>query len=86
VIRTGAWMDENQWLAKRFDQDLVADVFKGRAQAALRATIDGDAGAVWAVGTQVRAAFLFTIERDKIAGIDLIMNPDHLAELTVKVD
>jgi RNA polymerase sigma factor (sigma-70 family) len=65
---------------------LVADVFKGRAQAALRATIDGDAGAVWAVGTQVRAAFLFTIERDKIAGIDLIMNPDHLAELTVKVD
>jgi RNA polymerase sigma-70 factor (ECF subfamily) len=65
---------------------LVADVFKGRARAALPATIDGEAGAVWAAGAQVRTAFLFTIERAKITGIDLIMNPRDLAELTVKID
>lgn len=65
---------------------LVAEAFKGRARAALAAIIDGEAGAAWAVGAQVRAAFLFTIERDKITGIDLIMNPGHLAELAVKID
>jgi hypothetical protein len=56
------------------------------ARAALSAIIGGEAGAVWAVGGQVRAAFLFTIERGKIAGIDLIMDPGHLAELDVKID
>jgi RNA polymerase sigma factor (sigma-70 family) len=64
----------------------VAQVFKGRAHAALRATIGGEAGAVWAAGNQVRTVFLFTIEKGKIAGIDLIMNPQHLAELVVKMD
>jgi RNA polymerase sigma-70 factor (ECF subfamily) len=64
----------------------VADVFKGRARAALPATIDGEAGAVWAAGTQVRAAFVFTIESGKIAAIDLVMNPEQLAGLTVKID
>jgi RNA polymerase sigma-70 factor (ECF subfamily) len=59
---------------------------KGRAHAALRATIDGDAGAVWVVGNQVRTAFLFTIEQGKITGIDLIMDPVHLAALAVKID
>jgi RNA polymerase sigma-70 factor (ECF subfamily) len=65
---------------------LVADAFKGRAHAALRATIDGDAGAVWVVGNQVRTAFLFTVEQGKITGIDLIMDPVHLAALAVKID
>jgi RNA polymerase sigma-70 factor (ECF subfamily) len=65
---------------------LVADVFKGRARAALPALIDGEAGAVWAMGGQVRAAFVFSIKGDKIAGIDVIMAPRHLAELRIKID
>ena len=65
---------------------VVADAFKGRATAALTAVIDGEAGAVWAVGGQVRAAFLFTIKGDRIAGVDLVMDPGHLAELDVKID
>jgi RNA polymerase sigma-70 factor (ECF subfamily) len=65
---------------------LVADVFKGRARAALPAVIDGQAGAVWAIGGQVRAAFVFSIRGDKITGIDVIMAPWHLAELRVKID
>jgi RNA polymerase sigma-70 factor (ECF subfamily) len=62
---------------------LVADVFKGRAHAALPALIDGEAGAVWVAAGQVRAAFMFAIERDKIMEIDVIMDPGHLAELEV---
>jgi RNA polymerase sigma-70 factor (ECF subfamily) len=64
----------------------VADVFKGRARAALPAVIDGHAGAVWAIGGQVRAAFVFSIRGDKITGIEVIMAPKQLAELRVKID
>ena len=38
------------------------------------------------MGGQVRAAFLFTIEGGKISGIELVMEPGHLAELDVKID
>jgi len=63
----------------------IADTFKGRARAALPALIDGEAGAVWAMGETVRSAFVFTIEHGKITAIDLIMDPGHLAELDVKI-
>lgn len=65
---------------------LVAEVFKGRAQAALAAVIDGHAAAVWAMGGQVRAAFVFSIRNDEIIGIDVIMAPSHLAALRVEID
>jgi RNA polymerase sigma factor (sigma-70 family) len=64
----------------------VATTFKGRARAALPALIDGEPGAVWAVGGLVRAAFVFTIEGGTISAIDVIMDPGHLAELDVKID
>jgi RNA polymerase sigma-70 factor (ECF subfamily) len=64
----------------------VATAFKGRARAASPALIDGEPGAVWAVGGLVRAAFVFTIEGGKISAIDVIMDPGHLAELDVKID
>jgi RNA polymerase sigma-70 factor (ECF subfamily) len=64
----------------------VAETFKGRASGATTALIDGDAGAVWAMGGQVRSAFVFTIDGDKITAIDLIMEPAHLAELDIKID
>jgi RNA polymerase sigma factor (sigma-70 family) len=65
---------------------LVADAFKGRARGASTALIDGDAGAVWATGGQVRSAFVFTIEQGKITMIDLVMEPTRLAELDMEVD
>ena len=64
----------------------VATTFKGRARAALPALIDGEAGAVWAVGGQVRAAFVFTIDGGKISAIEIIMEPARLAELSVMID
>ncbi|HPH66214.1 MAG TPA: sigma-70 family RNA polymerase sigma factor [Kofleriaceae bacterium] len=62
----------------------VADVFKGRARGAVPVMIDGEPGAVWAMGEHVRAAFLFSFEGGKIAAIDLVMHPLDLAELSVE--
>lgn len=64
----------------------VANAFKGRAGGASSALIDGEAGAVWAIGGRVQAAFVFTIERTRIAAIDVVMDPAHLAGLEVKID
>jgi RNA polymerase sigma-70 factor (ECF subfamily) len=63
----------------------VATAFKGRARAALPALIDDEPGAVWTVGGQVRAAFVFTIDAGKISAIEIIMEPARLAELSVKM-
>jgi RNA polymerase sigma factor (sigma-70 family) len=63
----------------------VAETFKGRARGTQRALINGDAGAVWAVGGQVRAAFVFTVERDKIVEIDVLMEPERLGELDLEI-
>jgi RNA polymerase sigma factor (sigma-70 family) len=65
---------------------LVADAFKGRARAARAAVIDGDAGAVWVMGGQVRAAFLFAFGDGKISGLDLVMEPADLAELELVIE
>jgi RNA polymerase sigma-70 factor, ECF subfamily len=64
----------------------VATAFKGRAGGASSALIDGQAGAVWAIGGRVQAAFVFTIERTRITAIDIVMDPAHLAGLDVKID
>jgi RNA polymerase sigma-70 factor, ECF subfamily len=63
----------------------VATTFKGRARAALPALIDGQPGAVWAIGGRVQSAFVFTIEGARITGIDIVMDPAHLAELDVTI-
>lgn len=64
---------------------VVANAFKGRARGARPAVIDGEAGAVWAVADEVRAAFVFTIRRGKITGIELVTAPEGLAELDVRI-
>lgn len=61
----------------------VVNVFKGRAQGAVPALIDGEAGAVWVTGGQVRAAFRFTMQRGKISQIHIVMNPADVAKLQV---
>jgi len=64
----------------------VADAFKGRARAARAALIDGDSGAVWVMGGQVRAAFLFTFADGKITALDLVMEPADLADLELTLE
>ncbi len=61
----------------------VAATFKGRARGARRAFINREPAAVWSVAGQLRAAFLFTIDRDRVLEIDLVMEPARLATLDV---
>jgi RNA polymerase sigma factor (sigma-70 family) len=65
---------------------LVADAFNGRTRGVSPAVIDGEPGAAWAMGGQLRAAWVFTIDRGKIAEIDVVMDPQHLAELDVQME
>jgi len=63
----------------------VARAFQGRATDALPALIDGEPGAVWAVRGQVRSAFVFTIAGGRVAGIDLVMDDEHLGALDIEI-
>jgi RNA polymerase sigma factor (sigma-70 family) len=59
----------------------VAETFKGRATAARRAVVDGDAGAMWAPGGKPRVVFGFTIVEGKIVRIDLLADQVRLQQL-----
>jgi len=59
----------------------VAGTFAGRARAAQPAMIDGAPGLLWSVGGRPKVAFGFTIVDGKIAGIELVADPDRLAAM-----
>ena len=63
----------------------VAEAFKGRARGATTAVIDGAAGAVWAPGGRVRAAFVFTVQDRRISEIRILMEPARLSALDVEL-
>jgi RNA polymerase sigma-70 factor (ECF subfamily) len=63
----------------------VANTFKGRAQAARLALVDGSAGAVWSPGGQPRVVFEFTVANGKIVALALRGNPAHLAAVDLVV-
>ena len=64
----------------------VAETLKGRVRGVRAALLDGVPGAAFAMGGQVRVAWLFAFAEGKIVGIDLVMDPDHLARLDVEVE
>ena len=55
--------------------------FSGRAKGARPASIGGEPGAVWAPGGKPRIAFAFTIADALITAIDLLADPERLAEV-----
>jgi len=63
----------------------VVTNFAGRARGAVPALVNGTAGAAWAPGGQPRVVFLFTVEGDRIVGIDLIGDDDHVHELNLVI-
>jgi RNA polymerase sigma-70 factor (ECF subfamily) len=63
----------------------VAELFKGRAQAARLATLDGAVGAVYAPGGTPRVAFEFTIEGGSIVGISVIADPQSVRGLQIAI-
>jgi len=64
--------------------DAVARMFAGRANAAQPVLIDGKPAAVWIHARELRVAFLFTIQDDRIAAIDLVGDRASLARLTIE--
>lgn len=63
----------------------VARAFLGRASAAQLASIDGQLGAVWAPGGKPRAVFTMNITDGRIRTIDIVAEPNDLAELTIVI-
>jgi RNA polymerase sigma-70 factor (ECF subfamily) len=61
----------------------VASTFKGRAQAARLALVNGAVGAAVVVGGQLRVAFCFAISRGKVIEVKLIADSTSLGELDV---
>ncbi|CCM79044.1 sigma-70 family RNA polymerase sigma factor [Rhizobium mesoamericanum] len=61
--------------------DAVAETFKGRAQAAQPAVIDGKFGFVVAVNGQLRVVLFLTFNGEKIAGIDAVADAEFLGSL-----
>ncbi|OZM77028.1 sigma-70 family RNA polymerase sigma factor [Pseudonocardia sp. MH-G8] len=63
----------------------VATVFAGRAKAARLALVDGAAGAVWGPAGQPRVVFEFTTSGGKIVRIDILADPEYLAEVELSI-
>jgi len=63
--------------------DAVAAIFKGRAQAAQLAVIDGASGLVFAPGGRPYAVFEFGIKDRRIVEISLVADPDVIRRLDV---
>lgn len=62
----------------------VAAIFNGRALGATTVTIDGTPGIAWIVAGQPKVAWDMTIIEGRISHIDMLADPDHLAELEVQ--
>ncbi len=63
----------------------VAEQFAGRAKVARPALVDGAVGLVWAPGGQTRVYFAITIVERRIAGIELVADPERLGWLEVSL-
>jgi RNA polymerase sigma-70 factor (ECF subfamily) len=64
-----------------YGNEAVANTFKGRAQAARLAVVDGNVGLVFAPGGRPMAVFDFVIENDRIVEINLLADPTAIAAL-----
>lgn len=63
----------------------VAEVFKGRAQGAKPAMIDGALGAAVVLGGRLRIVLAITIQDDRISEINAIADPDEIKGFDVEV-
>jgi RNA polymerase sigma factor (sigma-70 family) len=63
----------------------VAETFKGRAQAAKPALIDGAVGIAVIMGGQLRIALNLTITGDRIVGIEAVADPERLGQFDLTV-
>lgn len=62
----------------------VAAMFNGRAQGAQALQIDGAPGVAWIVADKTKVAWDMTIIGGRITHIDMLADPEHLAELDLE--
>ena len=63
----------------------VATAFSGKARGALPALIDGNVGAVWMYRGEVMGLFVFTVEDDRVVGLELVNDRERVASAEVEV-
>jgi len=63
----------------------VAQTFKGRAQAARAALIDGELAVAVVLGGKLRVALRLAFSGDTIAGMEAIADPDTLVALDIEM-
>jgi hypothetical protein len=63
----------------------VAETFKGRAQAAKPALIDGAVGVAVIMGGRLRIALNLTINEERIVGIEAVADPERLRRFDLTV-
>jgi RNA polymerase sigma factor (sigma-70 family) len=63
----------------------VAETFKGRAQAAKPALVDGALAVAVILGGQLRIVLRLTISGDRIAAVEAVADPGQIAEFDVEV-
>ena len=63
----------------------VAATFKGRAQAAKPALVDGRMGLAVVLGGQLRIVLRLTVAEGKITAIEAIAEPEHLRQLDLEI-
>jgi RNA polymerase sigma-70 factor (ECF subfamily) len=56
----------------------VAETFKGRAQAARPALVDGEFGLVVSIDGMLRVVLLLAFADNQISAIDAVADPEHL--------
>lgn len=85
IAMGGAAYWENDSLAAGIEgAAAVARTFSKRASAAQPVFIDGKPGAVWRDEGEVRVAFRFGIENDRITTIDLVADQAAIAEAVIE--
>ena len=63
----------------------VAEAFKGRAQSARPALVDGAMGVAVVLGRQIRIVLQVTLANDRIAGIEAIAEPGRLGDFDIDI-
>ena len=63
----------------------VADFFKGRAQGARLAVVDGVAAMVWVPGGRPRAVFNFKIAGERVVEINLVADAEALGRMSIEI-
>jgi RNA polymerase sigma-70 factor, ECF subfamily len=70
---------------ERLGAEAVASWFSGRAAGARAALVNGRAGAAWMPGGSLRVVFKFVTRGGRIAGIELVADPENIRRIDLVV-